>query len=191
MSYDFPSTPNPKRRGGGGMFFLVILAIGGFLIFSNFAGQGGRAPAEGDTGVLDPPANENREFPSEDDEFAAEREKIFGNEERQSAARKKMPTTGGTGAASDWKMQDAGATQNPGSKTVGGKTQKGDWSIEDVDNKNGNENGSGQFQFSNKPGKKAPASGGDWAIDDVDPKKPAKKTTKGDWAIEDAGSKKN
>lgn len=152
---------NPKRRGGGGMFFLIILAVGGFLLFSNISGRSG--DPQGGAGVLDLPAQSDGNFQFDEDEYLAE----------QKAARKKMPTTGGTGAAGAWDMDtNAAGSRNPSSGNA--NATNGDWSMGDADK---NET---QFKFSNKPGQSAPKSGGDWA----NTKEPSKKTQNGDWGIE-------
>ena len=175
MSYGLPQEKPRARKKGGGLFFLIILAVGAFLLFSRSAPQPPAnnpiEPASGHVGLED----------EADKEYQQQRDEILGSNEKQ------MPTTGKTGAAQGWKMEDVSTQKDPQAQTSNSKTEKGDWAIEEVDPKKKDDN---QFQFSN-PGNAKPAetdSGGDWQIEDV---KKNKKTESGDWAIEETNATEN
>ncbi len=187
MSFDLPAGKPRPNKAGGGMFFLIILAVGAYLIFSNL----GKAPQPAG-GVLD---RDNRLENVESDydrqaakerEYQREREGILGDNDA-TAQGKQMPSTGGSGAASDWDMQDVATDRNnpTTSNSNLGKTENGDWTIEDVDAK---KKDNSQFQFSNKPGSTTKPENDDWAIEGVDK---TKKTESGDWAIEETTKKKD
>jgi len=190
MSYDFPAEKPRRNKAGGGMFFMIILAVGAYLIFSNM----GKAPKpQGGAGVLEREngsaveSEYDRQVQAEREDFERRRDEILGDDQPETASSKKMPTTGRTGAAGGWDMEDVATKKNAQeqAKPTNSKTQKGDWQLEDVDPKKKEDN---QFQFSNK--KEAPVAKpkSDWDMEDVDAKK--KKTEKGDWAIEETNTEK-
>ena len=189
MSYDLPTQKQPRNKAGGGMFFLIILAVGGYLIFSNL----GRTPApKGGAGVLekdngaDVESEFDRQARAEQKEFERKRDEILG--EGNSVAGKQMPSTGKTGTANGWDMEDVNNQKNPANsttKTPSSKTKNGDWEIEDVDSKKTKKDN--QFQFSNKNAKPPAKPKSDWDMEDVDAKM---KTENGDWAIEETNTKK-
>ena len=189
MSYDIQTEKPRRNKAGGGMFFIIILAVGGYLIFSNL----GRAPKPQDgAGVLERDngaaveSDFDRQARADQKEFERNRDEILGEEE--SVAGKQMPSTGRTGAANGWDLEDV-ATQKNAKTTArqptNSKTQKGDWQIEEVDNKK--KNNDNQFQFSNQKTNPPAKPKSDWEIEDVDAKK---KTEKGDWAIEETNTEK-
>jgi hypothetical protein len=192
MSYDIQTERPRRNKAGGGMFFLIILAVGAYLIFSNL----GRAPQprEG-TGVLERDngmeveSDFDRQARAEQEEFERKRDEILGDDE--SVAGKQMPSTGKTGAASGWDMEDVATQKNasspakmPTNSKTQSKTRNGDWQMEEVETKKKNDN---QFQFSNQKSNPPAKPKSDWEIEDVDAKK---KTEKGDWAIEETNTEK-
>ncbi len=184
MSYQFPQQQAPRRKGGGGLFFLIILGVGAFLLFSRL----GTGPA-GD-GIGRQPAEQSSTEPLDND-YARQPSGARGSNERDSKVGQAMPSTGGTGAAKGWELEDVTAQHDqsnpPMLRPKDAKTQKGDWAIEEVDGKKPAGN---QFKFSD-PNPSAPAKpGGDWSIENVEPKNNAK-TEQGDWAIEETNAIQN
>ena len=175
MSYGFPSE-QPRRRKGGGMFFLMILAIGAFLIFSD---RGVPPKPAGD--IFAPPgSNSDRELDA-DGEYNRQREEILGDKNDFTKGQR-MPSTGSSGAASGWSIEDVAnqKTTSGGRKTQPSKTQKGDWAIEEVDS----EENKNQFRFSEKKTTDSLKTE-DWSIEEVDNNQ---KTESGDWTIEETNT---
>ena len=183
MSYAPPSRP---RRGGGGMIFFVILAVIGYMIFSN-RGRPAPNPAGGDD--MAGSRQVERELPTDRYGSQKERDLLGGGDFQPAAGGKKMPTTGGTAKSSDWDMQGFDGPKKPAQNAGGINKGGGDWALDDVDVEKKKEN---QFQFSNPATKNKPQAGGDWSIDDAGGKQTPKiyKTENGDWAIEDANPNK-
>ena len=166
------------RRGGGGIFFFIILAVLGYVIFAN---RGGPQPNPGGPGVIDGAQVEHDYGINKEIDLTGGGD--FEPPQTAKSGSKKMPTAGGSDKSGDWSMDDVD-DKNPSS------AKNSDWSIEDVDGKKKKDN---QFQFSNPKKSKTPTetkSGGDWSIEDAGGKKKPTKTENGDWAIEDADPKK-
>jgi hypothetical protein len=181
MSYG--SAPNPRmRKSGGGMIFIIILAIGAFLLFNNRGGPGGNQPKAPDQGSYDP----EDILGSRDDELERQRKDILGGGGDFEGS--PMPSGSNADRSGDWQIEDAGTKQSDTSNSRNSTTTKGDWSIEDVD---GKKKGDDQFKSSNPPPAKeaTPKSDGDWSIEDAGTKN--EKTEKGDWAIEETNTDKD
>lgn len=114
MSYQFPQQQQaPRRKPGGGMFLMILLGVGAFLIFSRMGAGGGGAGQN-------PQAPRGAAEPAEYD--YTQREDLFEAEKPKSKIGQAMPSTGGTGAAAGWGMDDVKTQEKP----------KSDWSM-DVD----------------------------------------------------------
>lgn len=184
MSYGFPKdSGQPSRpKGGGGMMFLLIIGFIGFMIFSRM-GAGPNPPADNGGGGI---SVDDIGSTTPRDEYR-EREDIARGSR---SAGKEMPTTGKTGAANGWAMEDVATKPdraNNDFQPTKSKTQNGDWAIEDV---NSSPKSGGDFQFSKKGD--APKQSGDWEMKEVTTKenKSSGKTTNGDWSLEEVDKKK-
>ena len=184
MSYQQQQAP--RRKGGGGLFFLILFGVGAFLIFSRM----GNGPAGGNgAGQQQQPLPSDSVVDPIEDDYAAQREAVFGPDKPKSKIGTRMPSTGGTGAAAGWDIEDVATKKNssetmivPAPNSSRAKTQKGDWAIEEVD---GEQKSGGDFKFSNQTSPPASDSGNNWAIQDIENPPTKTKTQKGDWSIEE------
>ena len=185
MSYHPPQQQAPRRKGGGGLFFLILFGVGAFLIFSR---MGGDRPGENGAGL--PPEQHVPQSSADplEDNYAAQREAILGPDKTKSKVGQPMPSTGGTGAAAGWDMEDVVTKKNvefettPATTPNSARTEKGDWAIEEVD---GQKESAGDFRFSNQSNPPTSASSNNWKIQDIEQAPTKSKTQKGDWSIEE------
>ena len=152
---------NPQKRraaGGGGLVFMIILAIGGYLLFSNLTAR----PAP-DDGVLQP--STQRESPSE--RAASERQREIDR------AVKNQPLPPEKRAAEGWDMTEVDVdnpTKDPAAGSAQSKTtQKGDWEMSEVDGKDSNKGTGIKFGNSTSETNSDPTKTqkGDWEIEEV------------------------
>ena len=186
MSIQFPQQQAPRRKSGGGLFFLILLGVGAFLIFSRMGNSpvGGDGAGQGQRTLPDLTVD-----PLEDDGYARKREAVFGPDKPKSNIGQKMPSTGGTGVAAGWEMDDDVATKpslvqpptSPPARPMPSKTQNDDWSMESVESQKPVERQEPQFKFSTPTEQQVLPPQNDWAMENVEPKP---KTTKDDWSIE-------
>ena len=177
MSIQFPQQQAPRRKSGGSLFFLILLGIGAFIFMSRMGPGGGNGAGQGQQqripdGSVDPI----------EDDYVQQREAVFGPDKPESKIGQRMPSTGGTGAASGWQLDDVATKKNqatiPATRPNSSKTENGDWAIEEVEGKKTRER---QLQFSTPTNQPVLAPPNDWSIENV---KPKPKTQNGDWSIE-------
>ena len=179
MSIQFPQQQAPRRKSGGSLLFLILLGVGAFIFMSNMGPAGGNGAGQGQQRIPD------RSIDPIEDDYARQREAVFGPDEPKSKIGQKMPSTGGTGAASGWGMDDVVTKQNPvqpattpARQPSPSKTENGDWAMEEFEGKKPVER---QLQFSTPTNQPVLAPENNWSIDNV---KPKPKTQNGDWSIE-------
>jgi len=184
MSYHPPQQQAPRRKGGGGLFFLILFGVGSFLIFSR---MGNGRPGEHGAGQPEQQIPQRPADPLEDD-YASQQEVILAPDKSSSNVGQPMPSTGGTGAASGWEMEEVVTKKNVefertrAASSSSAKTQKGDWTIEEVD---GHKDTGRQFKFSNPSNPPTSDSSREWSIQDIEKSPTKSKTQKGDWSIEE------
>jgi hypothetical protein len=190
MSYGFPEQQSRKKPGGGGLIFLLIIGFVGFMIFSRMSGGGSATPQSGSGGIGVEDIGQHADHGHNDHDHGHD-------DHSQNVAGSKMPTTGGSGAASGWNMDDVATKKDDNgfqpinnSKKSGSKTTNGDWAMEEVEGKKKDDETG--FKFSDPGAGSKAESGGDWKMEEVDGKKKDgatnSKTTNGDWALEEVGS---
>ena len=152
MSYGAPQ----KRRaaGGGGLVFLIILGIGGYLLFSNL--MAGPAP---DGGILQPSTEQGSSVERTENERQRELDNMIGNEPLPPKKR----------AAEGWDMTDVdidNPTKDPAAGSAQSKTtQSGDWEMSEVDGEN---KGTGiRFGESKPQSDPTKTKKGDWEMEEV------------------------
>jgi hypothetical protein len=165
MSYVNPNNnqapSNMAKRGGGGILFLIVIAAGVFFLMSSMnrgGAEGGADTSETDSGV--------------------KRGNVSGIESEPVG--KKMPTTGGTGTAAGWDMEEVDKKTEFKNKSKPTKTQaKNGWEMEGVDKKDD----STGLRLSNEQKDKAKSS--DWEMKGVEGSKKSGTKGKDDWEMEE------
>lgn len=191
MSFDYPQQPRRRKKGGlSGIVMLLFIGLGLF-VFMNMRGAGSdtngeavesnRRPVENRSpGKLDPRID--REL-KQADEYRRQRESILGDSKpetaRNSADPSAMPSGRATGNG-DWSINDVD-NKNKTSPEVKKTKGKDGWSIEDVPSKQ--KSGSGFEVNKSGGGDVELTEKSDWSVEDVKPK--TKKTTEGDWSVEE------
>jgi hypothetical protein len=127
MSYYPEQQPAKPRRGGGGMFFLIAIAAIAFFMFSRGSAPSVEAPERDAT--YNRSAQQQREAEEDELRYQRQREEVFGKE---ATAEKKMPTTGRTGAAEGWSMDDVDSNSAPSTTATTTSSTENDegWSID-------------------------------------------------------------
>ena len=171
MSYDFSNSKNESATPrGGGFMLLILMAVGAFVVFSNFSAQ-----REGQADPTAEPGIQRGSAEPLDDTYADSGADDVG----KSNVGQAMPSTGRNRSDSDW-SSDPGTRETMPSRANNSAEGTNGWSTEDVETAPKKSDGI-DLRFSNESSQVPKVGDSDWSSEPVPKKKPA---TNRDWKAE-------